>query len=219
LTSLDSIAITVNVTVSLSIPEDTFRPDAGETATIRTTLTGTVAARVRIRNNVGIEIRTLVDETRVAGTYNDPWDGCDDAGDLLPDGDYYAILEYDSGGETKRIDLTDSTGGSRYNPAQNRLPSRFDPYENDPLPITFTVSSNQGASGILAFVGLYNTNTRLVTLLDRKPFGVGTHTIYWDGLTSSGFLPDKGDYRLALTAVDGSGATSLTRYMLLRVFY
>ncbi|MCB2263768.1 MAG: PKD domain-containing protein [Candidatus Thiosymbion ectosymbiont of Robbea hypermnestra] len=322
LTSLDSIAIQVNVTASLSIPDDTFRPEAGESATVTTTLTGTVPVRVRIRGKVGLEVRTLVDETRAAGTYNDHWDGRDDAGDLLPDGDYYAVLEYDVGGETKRIDLTDSTGGDRYNPERNNLPSHFDPYENDPLPITFTVPSNQGASGILAFVGLFNTNTRLITLLDRKPFGVGDHTIYWDGLlpdgsfavpppgdsflfglwgytlpdnaiylasaptianfsvqptlnsptrdgsrpfritfdldrdadlellvvnlasggvvftkrfpgitagtgrtlawdglTSRGFLPDKGDYRLALTAVDGSGGASLTRYMLLRVFY
>jgi len=195
LTSLDSIAITVTVTASLSIPDDTFRPDAGEAATIRTTLTGTVPTRVRIRDNVGSEVRTLVDETRAAGTYNDHWDGRDDAGDLLPDGDYYAILEYDSGGKTERIDLTDSTGGSRYNPSRDRLPSRFDPYENDSLPITFRVPSNRGASGVLAFVGLFNTDTRLITLLDRKPFGVGTHTIYWDGLLPDGSfaVPPPGD--------------------------
>ena len=41
----------------------------------------------------------------------------------------------------------------------------------------------------------------------------------WDGRNSSGLLPDKGEYRLALTAIDGSGSTSLTRYLLIRVFY
>jgi PKD repeat protein len=322
LTSLDSIAIAVDVSASLSIPDDTFLPGAGETATIRTVLTGTVQVHVRIRDRRGVDVRTLVDETRAAGTYNDAWDGRNDAGELLPDGDYYAILEYQDAGGTHQVDLTYSTGGYRYSPTRSRLTSRFSPYENDPLPITFTVPSSQGASEVLAFVGLYRTDTRVVTLLDREPFGVGTYTIYWDGLlpdgsfavpppgdtflfgiwgyrlpdnaiylssapTISGFsvgptqyspardgsrplritfdlnkdadmvlsvqnlttgrvvfadrflgftagaskvlewdgldgegyLPDKGQYRLALTAIDASGSTSLTRYMLLRVFY
>jgi PKD repeat protein len=322
LTSLDSIAIAVNVTASLLIPDDTFLPYAGEKAIVRTTLSGDVPARVLIRNKAGINVRTLVDEARAAGTYHDSWDGRNDEGDLLPDGDYYAVLEYEVAGQTARIDLTDTTGGSRYNPSRSRLPSRFSPFENDSLPITFIVPSTSGASEVLAFVGLFNTNTRLVTLADREPFGVGTHSIYWDGLlpdgsfavpppgdtflfgiwgytlpnnaiylssaprisnfavqptlhspardgsrpfhitfdldkdadleltvvnlatggvvftgrfpgftagagkhfewtglNSDGQLPDKGEYRLALTAIDGSGGTSLTRYMLLRVFY
>jgi PKD repeat protein len=322
LSSLDAIAIDVDVTASLSIADDTFLPDIGETATVATSVSGTVQTRLHIRDNRGVYVRTLVDEQRTAGTYSDVWDGRNDAGDLLPDGDYYAILEYDVGGETRLIDLTYTTGGVRYNPPRTSLPSRFDPYENDPLPITFTVPANQGASEILAFVGLFYTNTRLVTLLDREPFGVGTHTIYWDGLlpdgslavpppgdtflfgiwgytlpnnaiylssaphisnfavhptlhspardgsrplqvtfdldkdsdmelsvenlatgrlvftgrypgytagagkvlewsglNSNGFLPDKGEYRLALTAIDSSSGTSITRYILLRIFY
>jgi len=321
-TSSDSIAIEVDVTASLSIPDDTFLPDSGESAAVRTTVSGEVPVRVRIRDNAGVDVRTLVDVTRTAGTYNDAWDGRDDSGNLLPDGDYYALLEYDIGGRTEQIDLTDTTGGYRYNPSRNNVGGTFYPYENDPLDIRFTVPSSQGASEILAFVGLYNSDTRLVTLTDREPFGVGTHTIYWDGLlpdgsfavappgdrflfgiwgyrlpdnaiylssspvisnfavtpvyhspardgsrpfqitfdldkdadmelsvtnletggvvfngrfngftagaskvltwdglNSSGLLPDKGEYRLALTAIDASGSTSLTRYMLIRVFY
>jgi len=322
LVSLDSIAIQVDVGASLAIPDDTFLPDLGESAIVRTTLSGGARARLYIRDSFGAIVRTLVDATRAAGTYDDPWDGRDDGGNLLPDGAYYAVLEYDVGGQTKIVDLTQTTGGTRYNPTRNSLPSRFSPYENDPLDITFTVPSNQGASEVLAFVGLFRTDTRLVTLLDRKPFGVGTYTIQWDGLlpngtfavpppgdtflfgiwgyrlpdnaiylsaaprisnysvqptqyspardgsrpltlsfnldkaatmelkvvnlatggvvfngqfpgfsagagktlswsglNGDGHLPDKGDYRLALTAIDASGGRSLTLYLLLRVFY
>ena len=322
LVSLDSIAIQVDVGASLSIPDDTFLPDQGETAIVRTTLSGGARARVYIRDSAGAIVRTLVDATRPAGTYDDPWDGRDGGGNLLPDGAYYAVLEYDVGAQTKSVDLTQTTGGARYNPPRNSLPSRFSPYNNDPLDITFTVPSNQGASEVLAFVGLFRTDTRLVTLLDRKPFGVGTYTIQWDGLmpngtfavpppgdtflfgiwgyrlpdnaiylsaaprisnlsvqptqyspardgsrpltlhfdldkaatmelkvvnlatggvvfsgqfpgfstgagktltwnglNGDGHLPDKGDYRLALTAIDASGGRSLTLYLLLRVFY
>lgn len=322
LTSADSIAIDVNVTASLSIPDDTFLPGSGETATVRTTLSGAAPVRLRIHDDTGTAVRTLVNETRAAGTYDDAWDGRDDAGHLARDGAYYAVLEYDIGGRTERIDLTETTGGYRYNPSRNNVGGTFYPYENDPLDIRFTVPSNRGASEILAFVGLYRTDTRVVTLTDREPFGVGTHTIYWDGLlpdgsfavpppgdsflfgiwgytlpdnaiylrsapvissfavtptqhspardgsrpvqitfdldkdadlelsvtnlatggvvfngryagftvgtskvlawdglNSDGLLPDKGEYRLALTAIDGSGSTSLTRFMLIRVFY
>jgi len=320
--SADSIAIEVDVTATLAIPTDTFLPDSGETATVRTTLSGTVPVRIRIRDSAGATVRGLVNGTRGAGTYNDSWDGRDDAGSLLPDGNYYAVLQYDIGATTKQVDLTATTGGTRYNPSRNSVGGTFSPFANDPLDIVFSVPSSQGASEILAFVGLFNSDTRLVTLLDRKPFGVGTHTIYWDGLlpngsravappgdsflfgiwgyrlpdnaiylasapvisnfsvqptqysptrdgsrplqigfdlskaadldlsvtnlttggvvfngrfrgftagagkvlnwdgrNSSGLLPDKGEYRLALTAIDGSGSTSLTRYLLIRVFY
>ncbi len=194
-TSADSIAIEVNVTAGLAIPTDTFQPDIGQTAAVRTTLSGTVPVRLYIRDKTGNPVRTLIARTRAAGTYDDPWDGRNDAGRLLPDGDYYAVLEYDIGGQTKRVDLTDTTGGTRYNPTRGSLPTTFDPYNNNLLPITFTIPSNQGASEVLAFVGLFNTDTRLVTLLDREPLGVGTHTIYWDGLLPDGSLavPPPGD--------------------------
>ncbi len=322
LISVDSIAIEVGVIAGLSIQGGTFSPDSGGTATVRTTLSGTVTARILITDGSGRAVRTLVNQTRAAGTYNDAWDGRNDAGELLADGVYYAILEYAVGDRVQRLDLTNSSGGTRYNPSRNTLPSTFSPYANNPLAIQITVPSTQGASEILAFVGLFNTDTRLVTLLDRQPLGEGTHTIYWDGLlpngsfavpppgdsflfgiwgytlpsnamylaaapkvssfsvqptlfspardgsrpievrfdldksadidlsvtnlatdrtvfstritgftagagkvlswnglNSSGRLPDRGEYRLALTAIDGTGGTSLTRYMLIRVFY
>lgn len=63
------------------------------------------------------------------------------------------------------------------------------------MTITFTVPSDRGASEIQAFVGLFNTDTRLVTLLEREPFGVGDYTIRWDGLDAEGnfAVPPPGD--------------------------
>lgn len=66
-----------------------------------------------------------------------------------------------------------------------------------------------------------NLATGGVVFSDQFPgFFSGTgKTLSWSGLNGEGHLPDKGDYRLALTAIDSSGGRSLTRYMLLRVFY
>lgn len=321
-TSVDSVAINVGLGLGLSIQGSTFTPELGEATTIVTTLSNPLPARILINDQAGRTVRRLVAESRVPGTYEDRWDGRDDTGHLLPDGVYYAVMEYDFGGKTEVFDLTWSTGGVRYSPVRNSLPNRFSPYLNSPLEIRFTIPSSRGPSEIMAFIGWINVDTRLITLLERVPMGVGTHTIYWDGvmpdgsfavrppndiylfglwgytlpsnaiylvatpkisklsvqptlfspardasqpfrvnfdldkdadidirvtsmatgrllfnrryrglsagagkqvswdgMSSLGLLADKGEYRVAVTAIDGSGNTSLTRYLLFRVFY
>jgi PKD repeat protein/Tol biopolymer transport system component len=195
LTGIANVEVVVNLNATLSIPANTFEPSAGQTAAINTSLTAGVPVKLLIKNRDGAVIRTLVNTIRAAGNYSDLWDGRDDAGNLLPEAPYFAVLEYDFSGETRVVDLTNTTGGTRYNPARNNLPSLFRPFEDDHLTITFTVPANQGASEIQAFIGLFNTDTRFVTLLDRVPFGVGTHTIRWDGLDANGLfaVPPPGD--------------------------
>lgn len=184
--SVDTVDIAVDVQATLTIPDDTFLPSLGESGQIRTTLGGRSQIRLYLKNRAGKAVRVLAEGSRAAGTYTDNWDGTDDNGNPMPDGDYYAILEYTSGASLKVLDLTGSTGGVRYNPPRNSLSSQstFRPYEDQHLTIDFTV--NQGASEILAFVGLFNTDTRLVTLLERVPFGAGTYQIKWDGLDADG---------------------------------
>jgi PKD repeat protein len=195
LTGTDTVEVVVNINASLSIPDDTFEPRAGETATINTTLSAGVPVRILLKNQSGTVIRTLVDAFRAAGSYMDEWDGRDDADQPLPQGPYFAVLEYDFGGEVRSIDLTNTTGGVRYNPSRNTLPRTFSPFEDDLLTVNFTVPSSRGASEIQAFIGLFNTDTRLITLLDRLPLGVGPHTIYWDGIDANGnfAVPPPGD--------------------------
>ncbi|HOX01439.1 MAG TPA: PKD domain-containing protein [Candidatus Paceibacterota bacterium] len=195
LTGIDSVEITVNLRATLSISDDTFEPGAGETGSISTSLNAPAPVRILLKDRNGSVIRTLVSENRVAGNYTDAWDGRDDTGRLLPEGAYYAILEYVVGGETRQIDLTATTGGSRYNPSRSTLPSRFYPFNDNMLTITFTVPGNRGASEVTAFIGLFNVDTRFLTLTERQPFGVGTHTLVWDGVDAMGQFatPPPGD--------------------------
>ncbi len=193
LTSVDLVEITVGIVASLAIPDDTFDPTRGETATIQTSISGTAPVKVLILDQTRTVVRTLVNQTRPAGSYSDVWDGKNNSGQILPQAPYYAVLEYTVAGEVKTIDLTDSTGGLRYNPPRNTLPSVFRPFEDNLLTINFTV--NQGASEILAFIGLFNVDTRFITLLERVPLGAGTHTIHWDGRAADGSAakPPPGD--------------------------
>ncbi|WP_179957424.1 PKD domain-containing protein [Exilibacterium tricleocarpae] len=186
LTSIDNVEVIVNLTASLTVLDDTFDPSAGEATTVRTTLSATVPARVLLRDGQGNTAATLFSGERPAGTYDDSWDGTDDQGNPLPQGAYYAILEYDFAGNTVTVDLTDTTGGARYNPSRTRFPRSFTPFNDDLLDVTFTIPSNRGASEVEAFIGLFNVNTRIINLLNRDPLGVGPHTIAWDGFTPEG---------------------------------
>ncbi|MCP4104074.1 MAG: PKD domain-containing protein [Desulfobacteraceae bacterium] len=110
LQSVDYIMITVGMKVSLSISEDdrTFNPTAGESIEIAPVLNAPVPAVVKLKTQDGAVIRTipvpLGDVSSVA------WDGKDNDGFIIPDGLYYAVLEYTVGNETKVFDYTISTG-------------------------------------------------------------------------------------------------------------
>lgn len=195
LRSIDNVEIIVNLIATLAVSDDTFDPSMGEMTEVRTTINAPAPVRLILKNGAGNIVRTLVNTTRGAGAYADVWDGRDDAGQLLPQAPYYAVLEYQVGGDTRQVDLTATTGGQRYNPSRNSLPRIFRPFEDDLLTINFTIPAGQGASEIQAFIGLFYIDTRLVTLLERVPLGVGTHTIKWDGVDANGnfAVPPPGD--------------------------
>ncbi len=195
LTSTDTVEVESSLVPTLTVPVDTFDPSAAQTVAINTSLNGPAPVRLLVKDAGGSIVRTLAEGVRAAGAYSDSWDGKNDAGHVLPQAPYYAVLEYMFAGETRAIDLSTTTGGVRYSPSRNSLPSTFKPFDDNLLSITFTVPANQGASEVQAFVGLFNTDTRFVTLVDRVPFGVGTHTIFWDGRDANGnaAVPPPGD--------------------------
>lgn len=186
------VEIKVAATASLSRPTDTFDPDIGSQASVNTTLSAGSQVKVLLKDKNGFVVRTLFDGFRSTGTYTDQWNGRDDAGFMLPEGPYYAVLEYLSAGEVKTVDLTNSTGGTRYNPSRSRIPRTFSPFDGNPLTIDFTLNS---ASEVTAFMGRFYTNTRLITFLERIPLGKGTHRLVWNGENADGQLmhPPPGD--------------------------
>ncbi|MBX2809167.1 MAG: PKD domain-containing protein [Cellvibrionaceae bacterium] len=182
----DSTQIFVDPQLSLSVSADTIDPANTETATITTVLGGNTEVSIVIEDRNGQPIRTLVPfTTRAAGSYEDMWDGNNDAGNLVTEGDYRAILLYCIDGIVERLDLALTTGGIQSNPPRSRIPSTFSPLAGDPLDITFTLNR---ASEVTAFMGLFNVNTRLVTFLQRQPLGRGAHVVTWNGENSDGQL-------------------------------
>jgi len=186
------VEIKVAATASLSRPTDTFDPDIGSQASVNTTLSAGSQVKVQLKDKNGFVVRTLFDGFRSGGTYTDQWNGRDNAGFMLPEGPYYAVLEYLSAGEVRTVDLTNSTGGARYNPSRSRIPGTFSPFAGNPLTINFTLNR---ASEVTAFIGRFRVNTRLITFLERVPLGKGTHRLVWNGENADGQLmhPPPGD--------------------------
>lgn len=189
----DVLQVSVAPTLSLSLTNDTIDTALGQAVDVRTQLGGETRVSLVIEDRAGQVVRTLVPWTqRAGGSYSDRWGGESDAGGTVAEGPYYAILLYEVDGQVKRLDLTTSTGGTRYNPPRSRLPSRFSPLAGQPLVINFTLSQ---ASEVTAFMGRFRSNVRLVTFLQREPLGRGTHQIIWNGANNDGQLihPPPGD--------------------------
>ena len=192
---IDTVEAVVNVSASLSIANETLdlRPNSAMlSVAIRTSISVGLPVKLVLKDATGAVIRTLVDEIRAGGAYDDAWDGRDNEGNTVTQGVYYAVLEYTFGDEVRHVDLTNTTGGARYNPPRSGIPSRFAPLANDPLDINFTLNR---ASEVTAFIGRFNVNTRLITFVERVPFARGTHTFIWNGEDASGQLihPPPGD--------------------------
>lgn len=189
----DVVKVMVNAQVGLSRSHDTIDTEAWETSIVSTMLGGDTRVSVVLEDSNGQVAKTLVPWTlRPAGGYQDVWDGSADGGGSVAEGPHYAVLLYEVDGQVRRLDLKGSTGGSRYNPPRSYIPTSFNPLAGQPLTITYTLSQ---ASEVEAFMGRYNTNSRLITFLQRDPQGRGTHALVWNGENSDGELihPPSGD--------------------------
>lgn len=194
--SVDSIQVSVKQNVSLSVSTDTIDTAVAGTSTVTTALGAATKASVVIEKRGGGVVRTLIPVTqRNAGTYNDIWDGKDDSGAFVAEGDYYAVLLYEFEGVMQRYDLALTTGGTQYNPPRTTIASSFSPFANSPMIVDITLAK---ASEVDAFIGQYYVNNRLVTLLQRIPLGKGTHRVTWNGENGEGKMvqPPPGDYFL-----------------------
>ncbi|MGH8177225.1 MAG: PKD domain-containing protein [Steroidobacter sp.] len=183
---VDVVRVIVNLTLGLTLSTDTIDTNLSESVSVNTTLGGDTLASIVIEDANGAVVRTLAPFTqRAAGPYSDLWDGRDDAGEIVAEGEYRAILLYRFDAETRRLDLGLTTGGVQSNPPRSPIPRRFAPLAGRPLVISYTLNR---ASQVTAFMGRFNVNTRLITFNQRDPKGRGTHTIVWNGENTDGQL-------------------------------
>ena len=185
--------VSVTSTVSLALNTDTLDAQLAQSITINTTLSAATRTSLVVETRSGTPVRTVLAlSSRDAGSFTDTWDGKNDAGQYVAEGIYKIVLLYELDGVLQRLDLSTSSGGSEYNPPRTSIPPTFEPYNNRPLAIDFTLSR---ASEVTAFMGSFNVDTRYVTFYTRQAFGRGTYRILWNGDNAEGQIikPAPGD--------------------------
>jgi flagellar hook assembly protein FlgD len=178
----------------------------GEAVTYTSVIPFPLTETLTIRNNANVIVRTLFNGARAAGTYNDLWDGKNDAGNLLSDGPYSHMITITEGASSLTWDLSNqmrSGSATQYpypscsartmplgpcdgNAAATR---RWDPFTNDPLKIRYSVAEASVVTVLSTTLAETTSscgdpnNTCIVNGEFRAP---GDHVETWAGVLSTG---------------------------------
>lgn len=165
---------------SIAIPDisDTINVDAFETASIKVNLPFETGLELWIESADGVRMKTLLDEQqRSAGTFEFAWDGRDEQGAVVAEGDYYAVLGYTADARKQEIDLRTSTGGQlTYYRRTKSNPRTFDRLES-PLKVDYEVHD----PAEVTFFWQVSWGQRLMTLLEHHRMGRGHYSLMWNG--------------------------------------
>ena len=169
-------------------------PEPGGTNII-TSISAGSPVTIFIKDESGNVVRNIVNNLyRDLGSYSDYWDCRDNAGVVVNDGLYYAVMQYIVNGQVKVLDLTQTTGGTRSdfpistgcNTRSGTWTENFSPFDDEQVGFQFTLCSAQEVTFFIGPLWTGADATRVRTILNRQPFPAGTHTIYWDGLDDNG---------------------------------
>src|SRR3989338_9080326 len=96
----------------IKISQDSFNPHVGQTTQILYELKNDAKLSIKIYNDIGGLVRNLIDnQLRSPGEQSEAWDGKDNNGNILPDGNYYFVLEDSMSGTPEVIYDPQETGG------------------------------------------------------------------------------------------------------------
>lgn len=188
---------TLNVDFSL----DGFVPADGETVSIGYTLPEAGTVTVHIYDTEGTLVATIVDgEAQTAGAQQAIWDGTNAASELVADGTYYAVIEYETDGHQSIFDTRAISGGVDITGSisDTSISGTLSPLEGEYLEIAYTLPENALVS--IAISGLDGTLIR--QLLDDAPRTAGPHHEVWDGADDSGAIVAPGSsFRVQISSV------------------
>ena len=192
--SFDNLEVTVGQNMTLTRSSDTIDVKNAESVTLQLSVAAEAETRVIVENHKYQTVKTLLDWDRRSGTITLNWDGSDENGVTVAEGDYYIVLLYKEGGETKRFDLRDTRNSLDIGISTNiSAGDVFAPYVA-PMMIEFNLSAASEVSLDIGPDG-YSVTERIKTLLLKKPLGKGVHTILWAGDANDGTLADLSKYK------------------------
>lgn len=203
-TAKDVVEIRVEPKFELTVLQKSFDPTAqNANSTVKTQLYGRAEVSLQIESRSGSLVRNLLDWTvREPGIYEDVWDGKGVNQEILPPGDYYAVLRYKLNGVIHRLDLRETTGGDIFYPFDPRwtsscirgispcgtvtVPSHLlEPFNNRPYVYQFNIPH---LADMTSYLSVYQTNTIVMTFFQKRAISDGSHQIVWNGEGTDGRL-------------------------------
>lgn len=178
----------------------------GSTATIQYTLNTAGRVSIKVLNDNGDVVKTLIDNTsKNAGTWIQGWNGTNDSGVIVPDGSYKFVVEQKDASDNV-IGSGDITKTAALVPAVSAYaasPGTFNPAAGEKAAINYTLSSNA-----LVTVKILNGYTLVKTICSSAVQNAGVNTVEWDGTDSSGTkLAVDASYTFQIDAVSATVAT------------
>ncbi len=174
----------------LSIPDesDSIDAEAAETASFEVSLAFETELEVWMEDASRAPVRTLRPKSFAPiDVYPFEWDGHDEAGQRVSEGDYYVVMAYTTYGARSLLDLRQTTGGKlSYYARKETNPRTFDRLES-PLVIHYEVDDPAEVS----FFWQVSFGDRLMTLMEHERLGRGRYSLYWNGDYPSGLKVPK----------------------------
>ncbi|MFC1811006.1 FlgD immunoglobulin-like domain containing protein [Patescibacteria group bacterium] len=193
---------------SVELSEDEV--EEGESLTIYYTLNARSNVTVEILDDDGDTVRELTDDlSQSQGRHSIYFNGEDDDGDDLREGDEYTVMVvarnyYGSDKEEIDFDVVEDSGNDDDYRDEGKLvdvydlevnPDEFDP-DNETTDIKFRLSRTAEIT-----VKVYDDDNDLVLrLVDEEDLRGGTHVVEWDGEDRDGDELDDGQYTIVIQA-------------------
>ena len=194
LATLDTVQVRVDQEISLSRSTDTIDVNSVESVELNISVAAKTDVKLVVEDRRYQEVATLLDWQEKSGEFSVSWDGTDDDGVTLAEGDYYIVLLYKENAETKRYDLRDERDNTNIAITTNiSAGTVFAPYK-EPMLIEFNLSEAAEVSLDVGPDG-YVVTERIKTLLLKQALGKGSYTIKWAGDANDGTLADLSDYK------------------------
>ena len=194
LTTLDTVQVRVDQDISLNRSTDTIDVNSVESVELNISVAAKTDVKLVVEDRRYQEVATLLDWQEKSGEFSVSWDGTDDDGVTLAEGDYYIVLLYKENAEIKRYDLRDERDNTNIAITTNiSAGTVFAPYK-EPMLIEFNLSEAAEVSLDVGPDG-YVVTERIKTLLLKQALGKGSYTIKWAGDANDGTLADLSDYK------------------------
>lgn len=202
-----AFAVVTIGSLNVGLSTSGFEPLNGESTTIDYTLPEAGEITIRIYNENGELVRTLLEAaSQGAGSHNAIWDGLDDGSNVVPDGAYFVTIEFTEGGFTSVYDPRNVEGGIDLSSSISgiSISDTLSPLESEYVEIAYTLPENALVTIVIRDLG----GTLIRNLLVDAPRPAGSHTETWDGSTDGGGIVEPGtSFTVSISATSLGGSS------------